>query len=320
MNSLVSILIPAYNSEKWIRATIQSVLGQTWRNKEVIIVDDGSADDTLQIAKEFESRTVKVLSQSNRGACAARNRAFSVCQGDYVQWLDSDDLLAPDKIEVQLAGGTRASVLHSAAWGRFFFRLTHARFDADPLWRDLSPVDWLLSHLGGGYMMHPAAWLVSRRLSELAGGWDERLFSNQDGEYFCRVVANSEMVKFHPRALSYYRGGNASGISRNRSKEAMESRSLACNLSVDHLLRVENNEIAKKACVRFLNRSINELPPGDSVVLRDNQSRIAELGGTFTPSSKSAARRRVGLRLWAFEVAVRKNWDRLLSIVHGDGV
>src|SRR4030095_8981359 len=100
-NQLVSILVPAYNKEAWIGDTIKSALAQTWQNKELIIVDDGSKDRTLDVIRRFESVSVKVVAQENQGACAARNRAYSLAQGAYIQWLDADDLLHPQKIETQ---------------------------------------------------------------------------------------------------------------------------------------------------------------------------------------------------------------------------
>src|SRR6266404_1919322 len=102
MAPLVSILIPAYNAEAWIVDTIRSALGQTWPRKEIIVVDDGSRDQTLSIARQFASETVSVVSQENQGAAAARNKAFEMSQGDYIQWLDADDLLSPDKIAKQM--------------------------------------------------------------------------------------------------------------------------------------------------------------------------------------------------------------------------
>jgi len=103
MQPLVSILIPAYNSEEWIGETIRSAVEQTWPRKEVIVVDDGSRDGTLAAAKVLASKEVTVVTQENQGVCAARNHALRLCQGDYIQWLDADDLLAPDKIERQFA-------------------------------------------------------------------------------------------------------------------------------------------------------------------------------------------------------------------------
>ena len=98
MAPLVSILIRAYNAERWIRATLESAIGQDHANREVILVNDGSTDRTLEIAKKFQSKLVKIIDQENSGAAAARNKALEHAQGEYIQWLDHDDLLAPNKI------------------------------------------------------------------------------------------------------------------------------------------------------------------------------------------------------------------------------
>src|ERR1700735_4427253 len=103
MKALVSIIIPAYNAEEWIADTVQSAIGQTWPHKEIIIVDDGSRDRTAEIARRFASKRVLVVSKENQGAAATRNHGLSLSQGNYIQWLDADDLLARDKIERQLA-------------------------------------------------------------------------------------------------------------------------------------------------------------------------------------------------------------------------
>ena len=108
MKPLVSILIPAFNAEPWIAETIQSALGQTWQQKEIVVVDDGSTDQTLAIARKFASEKLTITTQPNQGAAATRNKAFSLSQGDYVQWLDADDLLAPDKVAMQMEVANRS--------------------------------------------------------------------------------------------------------------------------------------------------------------------------------------------------------------------
>src|SRR5438094_1438982 len=150
MRPLVSILIPAYNAEEWIGAAITSALGQTWRHKEIIVVDDGSTDGTLAVVRQFESSEVRVVTQRNQGAAAARNRAFALSRGDYIQWLDADDLLAPDKVADQMAALDKqdSRLLLSGPWGEFFYRHSHAIFSPTPLWADLSPVDWLIEKMG----------------------------------------------------------------------------------------------------------------------------------------------------------------------------
>jgi glycosyltransferase involved in cell wall biosynthesis len=106
---LVAILIPAYNAERWIADTIRSALDQSWPRKEIIVVDDGSRDQTLSVARQFAGKEVSVVSQENQGAAAARNKAFELCRGDYNEWRDADHLLSPGKIEKQLEVGRKCT-------------------------------------------------------------------------------------------------------------------------------------------------------------------------------------------------------------------
>src|SRR5690606_6649220 len=103
MPDFVSVLIAAYNAERWLAEAIESALGQTYPQVEVIVVDDGSTDGTLSVARSFEDRGVRVVHQANAGACAARNRALEEAQGEFVKFLDADDALASDAIAVQLS-------------------------------------------------------------------------------------------------------------------------------------------------------------------------------------------------------------------------
>src|SRR5256885_493355 len=208
MKPLVSILIPAYNAGPWIGDTIKSALNQTWPRKEIIVVDDGSRDETVAIARQFTSNDVTVISQENQGASAARNKALQLCQGDYIQWLDADDLLAPDKIERQMAALRESDskrVLLSSAWAFFNYRTQCARFIPTSLWQDLSPAEWLRHKLHENLHMQTATWLTSRELAEAAGPWDTRLHFDDDGEYFCRVLLASEGTRFVPESKVFYR-------------------------------------------------------------------------------------------------------------------
>ena len=101
MKPLVSILIAAYNAQEWIGYTLQSAVAQTWSRKEIIVVDDGSTDETGDIARQFVPQGVRVIARPNGGLSSALNLAYKHSQGDYIQFLDADDLLAPDKIERQ---------------------------------------------------------------------------------------------------------------------------------------------------------------------------------------------------------------------------
>ncbi|NEU06791.1 glycosyltransferase family 2 protein, partial [Flavihumibacter sp. R14] len=99
---LVSIIIPVYNSEKLLTQAIQSAKDQTWVHTEIIIIDDGSEDSSLAIARSFETENIRVLKQKNQGASAARNMGLHHAKGDYIQFLDADDIISPNKISDQL--------------------------------------------------------------------------------------------------------------------------------------------------------------------------------------------------------------------------
>src|SRR5437762_4793070 len=214
MKPLVSILITAYNAEDTIAYTLQSVVAQTWPRKEIIVVDDGSTDSTAEVARGFKE--VRVVSTENYGLSGAQNNAFPLSQGDYIQYLDADDLLAPDKIERQLAAlGEFDSrrILLSSPWAPFYYRIRPARFVRNSVWQDLSPVEWLLRKMREGIHMQNATWLVSRELAKTAGPWDTRLQYDQDGEYFCRVLLASAGTRFVPDSGIFYR---ATGVHRTR--------------------------------------------------------------------------------------------------------
>src|SRR5438105_10319115 len=256
MAPLFSILIPAYNAERWIADTIKSALNQAWPRKEIVVVDDGSTDQTLQVARQFASRDVFVVTQENQGASAARNNAFQLCQGDYIQWLDADDLLSPDKVTRQLAVAQECQNkrrLLSSGWGYFMYRPSRAQFLSTPLWCDLPPVEWLLRKMGQNLHMQTATWLISRELTEAAGPWDTRLSLDDDGEYFCRVLLASKGVRFVRDAKVFYRESGFSRLSNvDRSDKKLESQFLSMKLHVGYLRSLEESDRVRSACLSYL--------------------------------------------------------------------
>ena len=323
------VLIPAYNAEKWIKETIRSASEQTWPNKEIIIVDDGSIDNTLGIAKKYESQSVKVITQENKGASAARNKALSLAQGDYIQWLDADDLLAPDKISQQMRFGDKGNnsrLLLSSAWGRFYFSAQKAKFTHHMLWQDLVPAEWLYKNLYHNVWMSIESWLVSRKLTDLIGPWDEELSIDDDGEYFSRIVAASEMINFIQEAKSYCRTGNIGSISSeiNLSDRKKESLFKSVCLQIDHMRSLEDSERTRDACLRFLQRWLIYFYPDRCDILEKANSVAKDLGGELHAPVlawtydmikqlfgwKMAKKTQVAVR--QTKVLVKKNWNRLL--------
>jgi glycosyltransferase involved in cell wall biosynthesis len=290
-NPLVSILIPAFNSERWLGEAIESALGQTWPAKEVLIVDDGSTDQTLSIAQRYASTGVSVITQENQGASSARNKAFSLSQGEYIQWLDADDVLAPDKIarqmEMLLRVGTRRT-LASAAFGRFRHNLNRAQFYPTSLWCDLDPTEWLIRKLTDNLFMQTATWLVSRELAETAGPWDTRLLGDDDGEFFCRVILASDVIRFVPEAKMFYRrtgGGSLSQI--GQSAKRLEAHLVSMGLHIGYLRSLEDSERVRKACLVFLQRWLVYFYPERPDLVKQLEEHAAQLGGRLEPPTMS---------------------------------
>ena len=201
-NALVSVIIPMYNAERYIAETIESVLNQTWKNIELIIVDDGSSDNSLMIAQKYVSDNVFVYTQANQGAPIARNLGFSYSHGDYIQYLDADDLLSPEKIEKQINALRLTNVGTSIATCTFY---QYIKGIVQSEWSGLEKVNHdynagvdlqidLWRYFIPSYI--PSCYLTPRHLIESVGGWNEHLTKNQDGEFFARVLEKVDNVIF----------------------------------------------------------------------------------------------------------------------------
>lgn len=287
MNPLVSILIPAYNAEEWLADTLRSAIAQTWDRKEIIVVDDGSRDDTAALARSFEAEGVTVFSQKNQGAASARNQAFALSHGDYIQWLDADDLLAPDKIQRQmqaLGPAPDRKILVSGEWGRFMYRPDRAKFTPTGLWCDLSKAEWLMRKMEQNVYMQTACWLVSRELSVAAGPWDTRLLGDDDGEYFCRVLLASDNVRFVPGAKVYYRQSGSASLSYiGRSDKKRDAQWLSMQKHVGYMRSLEDSKRSRAACVKFLQNWMVFFYPERQDLFAEAADMASGMGGQLHP-------------------------------------
>lgn len=311
--------------------TIQSALGQTWPRKEIIVVDDGSKDQTLSIARSFASETVSVITQENQGAAATRNKAFSLCQGDYIQWLDADDLLSRDKIAMQMqaAGECHSKgTLFSSGWGYFMYRPAKARFVPTPLWCDLLPVEWLLRKWEHNAHMQTATWLVSRELTEAAGPWDTRLLGDDDGEYFSRVIRLSTDIRFVPEAKVFYRITPSSRLSHiGRSGKKIEAQFLGMKLQIGYLLALANDDRVRAACLNYLKTWLPAFYPDRLDIVEEAQALSATLGGRLDIPRMGwkyawieklfgpRAGKETQIRYNRCKSSVARTWDRVLYSV-----
>ncbi len=285
MPAVVSIIIPCYNAERWLAETLESALAQTWPDKEIIVINDGSTDGSLAVAQQFATRGVRVIDQPNRGASAARNHGLRVARGEFMQFLDADDLLAPDKIALQMRALEQAGpdALASASWGRFATDSTQADFIPQAVAQARTGVEFLQLHYETGSMMQPGAWLASRRLLDRAGPWNETLSLNDDGEYFTRVMLAARGLIHVASAQCYYRSGLAGSLSRRTDPSALTSLYRSVELTIRHLQAADDSPRTRAVCADAWMRTAFEVFPAmpELADKAENQSRV--LGGSRRP-------------------------------------
>jgi hypothetical protein len=194
----VTIAIPCFNAARWIGAAVQSALDQTWTEKEVIVVDDGSSDGSVEVVRGFGER-VKLIEAQHCGGNHARNAAVKVAHGEWVQFLDADDYLEPEKIERQFAeaaGGETADVIYSPTWieekGERYVHAIDPQRDLPAQW-----LSWQLPQTGG------ALWSMSALLR--IGGWKELQPCCQEHELYLRALKAGLRFVFAPTPHAVYR-------------------------------------------------------------------------------------------------------------------
>lgn len=296
--ALVSILIPMHDAEEWIDCTLRCARSQTWPNVEIIVVDDGSTDDSYEVAKLFEDERLKLIRQENQGACAARNRALEEAQGDYIQYLDADDLMEADKIETQMRRLEAAppNAVAATRWTRFYERIGDGPHPPVPdTWEHEAPFDWLIEAQAGRTMMPPIGWLTPRSVVEEAGPWSEDLLLNQDGEYFARVLLEADRIVFCPETAVYYRSGLSESVSGRTSKEALRSQYEAAEQITQNMLQEENSTRVREACADAFQRIAYKAYPAMEGIAQRAERRTVELGGSsYRPDGGGAIFRALG--------------------------
>jgi len=289
----VSILVPAYNAERWIAEALESALAQTWKQTEIIVVDDGSRDQTRLVADRYQSAGVKVFHQQNEGSAAARNHAFAESRGDFIQYLDADDLLSPDKIaeQVELLQRNPPRMLAVSPWTYFFDGQAPAEGRAQDQWPVADcddPVNFLVELMGpnGQFAeVPPGAWLTPRSLAAKAGAWDHLRSPDDDGLYFARVVLASAGIRRSPHGRFYYRKHPQGGsLTSTRSQQLVRGAFATTDLKVKLLLARTQEPRAKSAAVHaYMHRAFEAYPFCPEVTDMALQ-RVRELGGTsFVP-------------------------------------
>lgn len=317
---LVSICTPAYNAGKYILSAINSIQSQTYSNWELLIVNDGSTDNTSSLLAELDEPRIRVLNQANRGQCAAANAALNESKGEYIKFFDADDLLHPRMLELQVARiNAQEASIASAEWGRFYGNDVQSFSpNRQSVWRDMEATDWLVeSWMDARPMMQCALWLIPRKILERTGGWDERLSLINDFEFFARVLCASENVLFTPNCPLYYRSGVPGSLSGSKGRTAAESAYNSLSWGVEHLLAKRDDRLAKLACANVFQNFLYTNYPSHMDLCLAAEKRAASLSrATVMPAGGRffhAARRVMG---WRLARRLENRCRPLLNLVH----
>jgi glycosyltransferase involved in cell wall biosynthesis len=204
---LVSIIIPCFNAAAMLAETIESCLNQEHAEIEIIVVDDHSTDGSAEVAAalaQSDSR-VYVCTNIRKGQSAARNHGIKQASGEFVKFLDADDCLSPDVIREQVAGlEGRPQALSHCPWAHFVDAPGDRPMKAQATDRHYVSVEGFLAELWTHNMYPPHAWLIPRALLTEDMRWDEALTQNEDGEFFARLIARAQEVRFS-KGTAFYR-------------------------------------------------------------------------------------------------------------------
>lgn len=243
----VTIVIPCYHAARWLGVAIESALAQTWPEKEVIVVDDGSTDGSVEVARGFGER-VTLIQTEHCGGNHARNAALKVATGEWVQFLDADDYLEPEKITRQLFeeahGGASADVIYSPTWieenGTRRIHAIDTTLDLHAQW-----LTWQMPQTGG------ALWRMSALLQ--IGGWKELQPCCQEHELYLRALKAGLRFVFTPTPHAVYRIWSQQTVCRKDPRLVVDVRTaliddLRAWLTARGQWTEEHQRLAGRAC------------------------------------------------------------------------
>jgi glycosyltransferase involved in cell wall biosynthesis len=224
---LISVIVPCHNYGKYVGEAIESIQHQTYESWELLVIDDGSSDDTQAVVQRYCQADARITYhyQAQQGVSAARNNGFSRAKGEYLQLLDADDLLAPQKFERQLAlfeAHPTASLVYGDAYSFTHQPGTHQReFAKFTLAKSsISGVGYALAlHMAADNIFLISSPLFKRAMLQVAPGFNQRILAFEDWEFWSRaVLQGAEFIYAPEEGTGFYvraHGGNTTG---NRHK------------------------------------------------------------------------------------------------------
>lgn len=214
-------------------------MAQTYIHWECIVIDDHSTDKSVSIVQEYIANhpgKFKLIYNARKGACAARNIGFENSKGDYIQYLDADDILGENKIENQIMLlQDKKDCISTCNWVRFFDHINEKELKqgmSHEIMMDQDALPWLTKNK----MVTLHAWLTPKSIIDKTGGWNESLVLSQDGEFFARVVVNAKKVLFCSDVEVYYRSNLFGSISSKYETTEGRKSNFKAIASIEHVV------------------------------------------------------------------------------------
>lgn len=222
----VSVVIPAYNTSSFICTTLRSVLISTFRDLEIVVVDDGSTDATAEMVDAFDSR-VRLVRQANAGVSVARNSGIQSSDSELLAFLDSDDVWHPQKLELQLR-----ALEHNPKYAMAYSEFLPWDGESPLCWSPIPDGDRLVADLSGWIYHHliltnwalPSTWLMRRTVVDSVGGFEAGMSMGEDWDLIIRISREFQIAKL-ASPLVRYRLSRAQTTKRLAARnEAVEMR------------------------------------------------------------------------------------------------
>ncbi|MGB3405551.1 MAG: glycosyltransferase [Microcoleaceae cyanobacterium] len=269
--ALISVIIPVYNAQKTIQATIESVLQQTFPDFELIIINDGSTDQTDSILRQYTDSRISIYTNSRQGAAVSRNQGFQQSNGEYIAFLDADDLWTVDKLESQLkALKDHPEMTVSYSWTDYIDEAGNKLYSGSYLALNGDIYSKLLVR---NFLENGSNPMIKRQALIDIGGFDESLEGGQDWDLYLRLAAKYQFIAV-PTVQIYYRvssGSISSNLSRQEQQvlKVMERNYAQSNAEIQPLKSYSLTNLYKYLTCRAL-----ALPPSYSNGLKALQFSI----------------------------------------------
>jgi len=249
---LVSIIIPNYNKEKYIKEAIDSALNQTYKNIEVIVVDDGSTDGSKEIIKSYGNR-IRAYFLPHRNANVCRNFGIKNSKGEYIQFLDSDDIISKDKIEKQIEVFKKIDAGIVGCWWKYLIEREEGIFIESEVQKPFISSDVVSCTILDKGWSPPNAYLFKKELVQSVSGFDENLNCVQDVDFIVNIAMKGIRFEIYPEVLAYYRRTLTLTTSQKDKKEFMLNCKRIADKALNYFIETGWTQERKKSILKAYN-------------------------------------------------------------------